>query len=130
MLVQLEPKEIHDTAVQVYKSIQKDFPEAGLLKISNKLVSAAGMLEWRIRKVSQPLYGVICLSILALVVALAGLFWLLHTLRLSSGELTLTDLPSMLEAAVNVLIIAGLGIYSVCTLEKKDQKGASYSGSA
>ncbi len=117
MFRRLDPQEILKTTERLVGRITNRFPESGLAGVGRELVDVATEAREGASALAKPIYP-IRIAVWAVIVVFAVLpFVMLATLNLSAGFETLGDFIQTLEAGVNDLVFAGIGIYFLLTLE-------------
>ncbi len=117
MYRQLDPAKIDDTITLLSRRVEERFPGSGLSRVCRELEAVIKDTEGRCRFLAAPmrwLRGWIGLAILLLVASLAAS---LTTLRFSAGEVPWVDLVQGVEAAINDVILIGLAVVFLITLE-------------
>jgi len=119
----LDPTKIVDTARTLGQRIDERFPGSGLSRVAAELVAvseeAAGVSSWLARP-HLPLRVLVWLGILLIVVVLiTALRTVLATAHAGPAFSSLADMFQGLDAAVNEVILTGVAIFFLCTLETR-----------
>jgi hypothetical protein len=116
---ELNPEQIIATLVTLGRRIHERFPDSGLSRVSRELLAVATeclALTERLRRPHWPIrigIGVAIAGILAIASAALAL------LRLPAGIDGLGDLVQAIEAALNEVILIGVAIFFLLTLESR-----------
>ncbi len=117
----LEAVEVVRTLEVLHDRIAERFPSAGLAKVAGELAENARTTSQRARRIAEP-YIFLRTGVFAIVIsALAFAGWLLAHTPLSELKIS-TDVAGLtqgLEAAVNLLILAGASVWFLMSLERR-----------
>ena len=117
MFRQLDPAEIVKTTGRLVERIVNRFPESGLAGVGRELVAVGKEAVQGASDLGKPICP-LRVAVWVVIVVFAILpFILLATLNLSTGFETLGDFIQTLEAGVNDIGFAGIGIFFLVTLE-------------
>lgn len=117
----LKAEKVVQTLEQLHRRISERFPDSGLANVCSQLVGVAKSTAQRARAAGRPHY---LLRFVVLAVVAALIFAQIYVARLlgldrlplsAGGE----DLTQTLESAVNLLILAGVAIWFLLTLEER-----------
>jgi len=115
----LEADKIVDTLKRLHARIEARFPNASLVGVCAEAISAGETTAVRAVEVMRPnpwLRG----GVAALIVAgLAAQIWAARLLHVQSTALDAISLVTGLEAAVNLLLLFGGGVWFLLTLEER-----------
>lgn len=107
------------TLDKLHARIRERFPDAGLAKVCGELTETAKASALEAAALAKPSHlwrvSVIALIVLGLTAQVAAF----HFLNINAGQLTATELVQGLEAAVNLLILFGGGVWFMLTLEER-----------
>jgi hypothetical protein len=113
----LDPEGLIRTVQRLHDRIQKRFENSGLSNVAGELLKisqeAAARAVW-IQNPHIPLRAGIALL---LVMAATGIAWVMTGLRLDPSIDSLGELLATLEAGVNIVLLAGAGIWFLISLE-------------
>jgi hypothetical protein len=121
----LDAGEVITTLERLRARIAERFPDAGLAAVCAELVDSARTVRGRARRIARP-YDLLRLLTLALVAgALAGQVWLAAQVdwRSVRFDLEAGSLAQATDAAVNLLVLAGAGVWFLLTLEQRIKRG-------
>lgn len=115
----LDPKQIIATAEVLQRRVSERFPEAGLSKVAKELVALARDLADGAKALEAPIWWL--RIIIGIVIALgASVFLFVGTIlsfdRTPTGAF---DFVQGLEASINTLLLAGLGLISLISAEER-----------
>lgn len=115
----LDPAKIIETTQRLHERIAERFPESGLRKVSAELVALADDLAGRARELERPIWWLRAV-IAAVIAAGAGVFVFVGTVvpfdRLGEGGAS--ESVQGIEASVNTLLLAGLGMLALIRAEE------------
>jgi fumarate reductase subunit D len=124
----LDSVQIIDTARRLERRVAERFPEAGLRKVSAELVSLASDLANDAKALEAPIWW-LRLSIGAGILAGGLIFLFIGTFlplgRLSSGALESVE---SLEAMLNTLLLAALGLLALVRSEERIKRKRVFRG--
>lgn len=117
----LDADEVLSTVSSLRQRITERFPESGLLSVCQELERVCARSKKRIEWVSQPIWPLRTLRYLLLALIVSGIVLTVVGIRPTVEEesLTLIDLIQTLEAALNDVILIGIGIFFVWNLESR-----------
>lgn len=115
----LDPARIIDTAKTLSARVAERFPDSGLSNIAAEMVSLARDTETTAAELEQPIWWLRALVLLVvgagmLVFIFVGTF--LSFDRMSSAAF---DLVQGIEAAINMIVLLGLGMFTLVNLEER-----------
>ncbi|MVA98296.1 hypothetical protein GN330_13685 [Nitratireductor sp. CAU 1489] len=115
----LDPERIILTAEILERRVEERFPEAGLRKVAHELVKLARDLAEGAKALEQPIGWLRALIGVVIVVG-ASVFLFVGTIvsfdRPPTGAF---DFVQGLEASINTLLLAGLGLFSLVSAEER-----------
>lgn len=121
MYFELQSERIHETIWALGRRIEERFPASGLGRVCASLEQIAVDVDELMGRLRGPLWAVRLLGgigialVLAVTLSLAGI-----TLReVSSGATSLTEFLQGVEAAINDVVLIGIGVYFLATLESR-----------
>lgn len=122
MYLRLDPERITETARTLTRRIAERFPDSGLRKVADELVTVcertAASLPW-FRRPHWPLrlaMGAAIGLLLAVVVATLAIVFRLP------ADATVTDVIQAIDAGVNELVFLGIAIFFLSTLEGRRKR--------
>src|SRR5687768_11610154 len=117
--LQLDPQKIIATLELLEKRISERFPDSGLRKVCMQVLETVYKSTSNIAWISRPNIPLRLISVLCIVIGLAGLGYSLTYLDLEISEMTLTDVVTVSEAFFNNLILIGAAIFFLITIENR-----------
>jgi len=115
----LEIDETVSTLQTLRNRIQERFPNAGLKKVCEELVTIAGETRGKISRMAQPNVGV-RLGIATVFVLCAIAAWMgVRFVRVQRDTYEFAEFVQLVEAATNVIVLAGAALFSLATLETR-----------
>ena len=116
---ELDPTRITDTILSLSNRINERFPDSGLSKVSQMLLDIGLRTKTQTDWIAKPIIALrlsIGFLILLVLLALAGT---LNTVRTPIHEITLVEFIQALEAGINDVVLIGIGIFFLVTLERR-----------
>ena len=115
----LNAEKIIDTVDLLTRRIESRFPGTGLLQVSNNLKEIAVQAKRRGEWIARPLTGLrISIWTFAFFIILAALLPLI-LLPISDRELTAVDFVSVMESAINDILLLGAAVFFLSTIETR-----------
>ena len=115
---QLKPDRIVQTTERLAARIGERFPEASLYRVARELVDVARVTEAHVDELRQPMIWIRVVNVLLICLLILGLTGVVISgMNTDSGELSLIDWITLLEAGINDVVLIGLGIFFLVTLE-------------
>lgn len=119
MYRQLDPERIVETADRLQRRIQERFPDSDLSRVAAELLTVTRGSQARAEQVERPILSLrigLALIVAAIIVtAAAAGFWI----ALQRGTSNWADLTQGLDAALNVLVLLGAGVFFLVTIERQ-----------
>jgi hypothetical protein len=118
----LRPDKIAATVEKLSRRVSERFPESGLQRVSEELVQLGEKAKAGAPRISRPIYsvrigvGILIVLVVALVVSL---IWNGIGQIEQVGGADVLDIVSALEAGTNELVLIGLGIFFLVSLETR-----------
>ena len=121
----LEPKRIIDTAALLERRVGERFPRANLRKVAHELVNLARDTSVNADRLAQPVWwlrALVAFTILggALVFVFIGSFLTFNRIE-SDGF----NAVQGIEASINTLVLAGLGLFALVRIEERMKRFAA-----
>lgn len=118
----LDPAKIIETLARLRVRIAQRFPESGLSKVCAEAEETARRTHTQAAEIGRPSI-LLRTSVAALILAgAAAQFGAANYLNVRSAELDTIGLVTGLEAAVNLLILFGGGVWFLLTLEERAKR--------
>jgi hypothetical protein len=121
----LDASHIVETLCNLERRIDERFPGAGLAAICRELVGVAGETQERAASIAKPnlaLRAVIYLTILA---GLIGLVVVVMSVHVQVGSAEIFSVFQGVEAAVNIVVLAGAALFFAITFETRIKRRRS-----
>lgn len=118
----LRPDRIAATVEQLSKRVSERFPESGLQRVSEELVQLGEKAKTTAPLISRPIYSVrigVGMLIGLVVVLIISLIWSGIDRIGLVGRADILNIVSALEAGTNELVLIGLGIFFLVSLETR-----------
>lgn len=124
----LDKDRIAATATLLERRIGERFPDAGLRKVASEIVALSGDIGRQTADLEKPILWLRAVTILAIAAA-AAIFALVGTVlsfdRISTGAF---DFVQGIEASLNTLVFAGVGFWTLVTLEERFKRRRALDG--
>jgi hypothetical protein len=118
----LDAEKIVETVRTLRDRIKERFPEAGLARVADDLLHVAEKAAVSAEPISRPLLPLrigIGVLVIAFVSMLGWIAWQMRTLKISAQVDRFTELFQGLDAALNMVLLAGGGIFFLFTTEQR-----------
>jgi hypothetical protein len=122
MYQSLDPTRIIATLEQLGARIGARFPNSGLGRVCDEVIDTARTTAARAAKLSQPSWAWRAAAGAVIALGLAAQIAAARFLHVRADDLTAPELVQGLEAAVNLLILFGGGVWFVLTLEERAKR--------
>lgn len=116
--IELNSKKIIDTLNLLHERVKERFPSSGLEKVSVTLQEIAGDLNQKIEKLDRPILWVRFLIITLLMIILLATGTAIYKVQIPD-TFNFSDFIQTLEAGINDIILIGVGIFFLVTLEDR-----------
>lgn len=117
---QLNPAKVFDTVVKLKGRIADRFPESSLSRVCAELEQVTERCNERIQWIARPIWPLRILRYLLLLVIVAGVIITFVGLRPSEfADLGMVDWIQTLEAGINDVVLIGIAVFFVWTLESR-----------
>jgi hypothetical protein len=124
----LDKDRITATATLLERRIGERFPDAGLRKVASEIVALSGDIGRQTAELEKPILWLRVVTVLAIAAA-AAIFALVGTVlsfdRISTGAF---DFVQGIEASLNTLVFAGVGFWTLVTLEERFKRKRALDG--
>ena len=128
MYRRLDAARIESTAVALARRVDERFPGSGLSKVAAELVGVVQEAQRRCAWVAEPKLllrvglGLIVLALISIVAAS------LATIEIRGGELTWPELVQVSEAGINDVVLLGLALLFLFSIEKRMKRKRALAG--
>jgi len=115
----LDPDRIIDTAVLLERRIAERFPDSGLRAVAAELVALARDTRDAARKLEAPIWWL--RGLVGLGIAVGALAFIFLGSLLTFDRLDRNGFSALqgIEASINTLVLAGLGLFALARLEER-----------
>ncbi len=115
----LDPAKILTTTERLERRIVERFPDRGLAQVAREVVALAAKVTAEVNELAPPIWG-LRLSVGAVVIAGAGIFlWVGSIIPLNQVGRDAIGSVEGVEAAINTLLLAVLGLIALGRLEAR-----------
>ncbi len=115
----LDPEKIVQTLERLHARISERFPEAGLAKVCQELVSVARETRDRANRIARP-NTLLRLGIAAVIIAgLAAIAYVATIIDYKQSSDNLFGVLQGIEALINIVVLTGAAIFFLSTLESR-----------
>ncbi len=116
----LNSQKVIETIQTLSNRILERFPDSGLGRVCGQLLTIAGQAKQRSAGFARPIVSLRILTVLIVVGTVAGTVAAVVFLKPPSGnELTLGPFVELLEAAINDVVLIGIAVFFLITLERR-----------
>lgn len=115
----LDPNRIIDTIDTLHRRIAERFPDSGLSAVCAELAGLARSTATTAQRLAKPNLWFRGAVVAVLIVGLGTQLFFARTLTFSAPSADAVNVLQGLEAAVNLLLLMGAGIWSLLTLEER-----------
>ena len=113
----LDAGKLTDTVERLEKRIGERFPGAGLVALCGELTGLARKAQRASDRLARPIYGLRIASGLLATLILIGLGVMVYGLGTPDDPLSFPDFVQLLEAGINDVVLIGLAIYFLVSVE-------------
>ena len=117
--LKLDYQRIIKTIQKLESRIGDRFPDSGLKKVGNDLLSIANETAENIKWVSKPLIWLRGVSYFIIAVGIVGIIYSFTLVQFDEEIFSFTSIVALSEAAINDLILIGAAIFFLITLENR-----------
>lgn len=110
---------VGNTLKRLKDRIEERFPSSGLLKVCSELAVIVKETEPNLQSISRPNYWLRGTVALIILIAMLILIYSLSLIDFGITKITVTEILQVAEAAVNDVILIGLAIFFLISLESK-----------
>ncbi|MDX1390042.1 MAG: hypothetical protein R3344_12680 [Acidobacteriota bacterium] len=115
----LNPEKITATVRTLHRRIQERFPDTGLAAVCGELVGLAEKAGVATDSLTRPMIALRFVSGLLAGVIVAGLGLMIFTLSTPEEGFTLVEFVQTLEAGINDVVLIGVGIFFLVSIERR-----------
>jgi len=118
----LKASEVIHTVKSLQLRILDRFPDSGLGRICRMLLDVAGATDTQIEWIERPRWRYRILVGLFLLVAVAGLVYVVGNVEVAAGGFSLADFVQVCEAGLNNLVLIGAAIVFLISIEARAKR--------
>lgn len=115
----LDPVKIIQTAERLERRIAERFPERGLAQVAAEVVAQARLVADEVQRLTPPIWGLRLLVGLVVLAGAAVFLWVGSIVPLNQVGRDTFDSIEGVEAAINTLLLAVLGLFALVRLEAR-----------
>jgi hypothetical protein len=115
----LDPSEIIRTVQQLQRRISERFPGSGLASVCLDLAHLAQATQARARAIAAPRLGLRLIVLVVIAGGIAALIAAGRVTRVRMGDADVIALFQGIEAAINIIVLAGAALFFLFTLESR-----------
>ncbi|MEA2904031.1 MAG: hypothetical protein QOI12_1418 [Alphaproteobacteria bacterium] len=115
----LDAAHIIETLRRLQRRIDERFPASGLAAVCRELVETAKTAQQRSQSIAAPNLGLRAAVCLAVAAAVAGLAYVARSINLQVGTAEIFSVFQGVEAAANIVVLAGAALYFLVSLEAR-----------
>lgn len=116
---ELDAVKIEHTIARLSQRIENRFPGSGLFRLSTKVLAISREAQAQSEWIARPILSLrIAITVLILII-LAGIVGTVRGLRINLEEIHFLDFIQALEAGINDVVLIGLGIFFLISLERR-----------
>jgi hypothetical protein len=115
----LDPEKILITAERLQQRVAERFPDRGLAKVAAEVVALAQTVRDEVRQLQPPIWWLRGLVGMVVLAGAAVFLWVGSILPLREVGRDAIGSVESIEAAINTLILAGLGLMALTSLEAR-----------
>jgi hypothetical protein len=124
----LDPQRIIDTAILLERRIGERFPESGLRKVAVEFVRLAQDTSAKASRLEQPIWWMRALVVAAIAAGMLVFIFIGTFLSFDRMEGEGFDFVQGVEATINTLVLAGIGMFTLARMEERYKRHAVLSG--
>lgn len=118
----LDPVQVIETVRVLHQRIDERFPGSGLSKIARELVLVAESAQRKSEGIGQPVIPLRVMIGFLITLIVAGLVLSLAQMEIPGQSITVLDFVQTLEAAINDIVLIGIGIFFLVSLERRHKR--------
>lgn len=115
----LDPDKIIMTAERLERRIAERFPDRGLTQVAREVVVLSGTVAGDVQRLTPPIWGLRVLVGLVVLAGAAVFLWVGSIVPLNQVGRETFDSIEGVEAAINTLLLAVLGLFALVRLEAR-----------
>jgi hypothetical protein len=115
----LDPEKIVTTAMRLERRVAERFPTRGLAKVAGEVVALTRLVQSEVATLAPPIWGLRALIGAGVLAGAAVFLWVGSIIPLSQVGQDAVGSVQSIEAAINTLILAGLGLVALIKVEAR-----------
>jgi hypothetical protein len=115
----LDPAPILATAERLQRRIGERFPDRGLTLVAAEVAALAGDAQEEVKRLTPPIWGLRLLVGLVVIAGAAVFLWIGSIIPLNQVGREAIGSVEEVEAVINTLLLAGLGLIALVRLEAR-----------
>jgi hypothetical protein len=115
----LDPAPILATAERLQRRIAERFPDRGLTLVAAEVAALAGDAQEEVKRLTPPIWGLRLLVGLVVIAGAAVFLWIGSIIPLNQVGREAIGSVEEVEAVINTLLLAGLGLIALVRLEAR-----------
>ena len=115
----LDADEVVRTIDRLALRVAERFPSSNLSRVCRQLLSVAKQAKTRSAQIARPVWSLRLLTLLLILLVLAGSVRMLMFLELPAGQINVIEFVQLLEASMNDLVLIGAAVFFLFTLETR-----------
>ena len=115
----LDPDKVMETILALEKRVAERFPESGLKNVAHTLTETAERCAAESRRLRRPVPGIRISVYTIWILGAAALAWIAFGLHYDGLEWQAASLVQVLEPAMNLAVLVGLGVLTLGRLEER-----------
>jgi len=116
---ELHAERIVETIQRLSRRIERRFPDSGLFRLSQKLLEIGHRAQNQATWIARPIYSLRFGVGLLLVIIMVGVLGTVVSVDMPLAEMGLVEFVQTLEAGINDLVLIGIGVFFLLTLERR-----------
>jgi len=124
MYRQIDFKRVTNTLEKLNKRIEERFPKSGLVNVCNELRVIASETDSNLNKISLPNYWLRGLVAFVISISISIIIYSISSFEIGATNISLAEILQVAEAAVNDIILIGLAIFFLISLESRVKRSS------
>lgn len=125
MYSSLNSDAIVGTIEQLNRRIYERFPDSSLSKLCEELLGLSRNAQKTAERIARPWMAIRAIEFAIIVTMIGGIVWIVAHFGIDSVAFDLPTLVQILEPALNLVVLAGLAIFSIASVEKRVKRARS-----
>jgi len=116
---QLDATKITETVITLSQRIDERFPDSGLHKVCEQLVSISQRAQMQAQWIDKPILSLRIVAGVLITLILAALISTLSAVNPTPKTMTVIQFIPVLESAINDIVLIAIAIFFLATLERR-----------